>query len=661
MTGSSLSKSESTSPVESTIPSACSDPAANHHTKPALGATSKLWGAVVEAVRLSPLAPDDPVDVQPGTRREHSEHLAGSTIELPPCAGVATTVPVVPQSWLVSEVQVDATARRSSSVIGNSQPLDQHLQSSSDSGEQTAPPQRGMEVIDALAKMKHFEYARARKEAAKALGVSVTVVDDLVKAARSEAAQSDHLPFPEVEPYAEAVDPAQVLDEVTAIILRYVVMSQEQAHAVALWIAMTWFIDDVEVAAILIINAPEKACGKSQLLTIVGYLSARPLAAANSTASFLFRAITAWRPTLLIDEADTFIRENDELKGLVNAGHTRANAYVGRTVSVGDGHEPRLFDVWSAKAFAGIALDKHLPDATMSRGILTGLRRKLPHERIERLRHAPKELFATLSAKLARFSQDYSEQVRNARPALPEELSDREQDNWEALISIAGCAGPEWVQRATAAALALSRTADASVSTGNELLADIRSVFEKMGVLGSASVVRIPTVDLIAALVADPEKAWATFNNGKPLTPRQLAKQVGAYGPRSKTVRQPDGTTPKGYDVSQFEDAFARYLPVPEELTPPRRAVASAMPGKAPGVADEAPHSVAKVAAAARKRNFDESENSLDQAVRELAEREARANASAEGECMPKLDCGGMADENETLGEDFDEDDDGMY
>jgi hypothetical protein len=102
----------------------------------------------------------------------------------------------------------------------------------------------------------------------------------------------------------------------------------------------------------------------------------------------------------------------------------------------------------------------------------------------------------------------------------------------------------------------------------------------KVGVLNSASVVRISTVDLIAALVADPEKAWATHNNGKPLTPRQLAKHLSTYGPRSKTVRQPDGTTPKGYDVSQFEDAFKRYLPAAFGLsfgTSPLMALGSAL------------------------------------------------------------------------------------
>ena len=440
--------------------------------------------------------------------------------------------------------------------------------------------QTDKEVFALLAAMRQTEYDRVRKDEAKRLGIQVKTLDDEVKAIRVGDNAINHLPFDEVEPHSEPVDPAQVLDQAVEIIRRHIVMDREQADAMALWTAMTWFIDDIEVAPIAIITAPEKACGKSQLLTILGYIAARPLSAANSTASFLFRAITTWRPTILIDEADTFIRENDELKGLVNAGHTRANAFVGRTVAVGDGHEPRLFDVWSAKAFAGIALERHLPDATMSRGIVIGLRRKMVTETVSRLRHADRRAFNELAAKLARFADDCSQQVRQARPNLPEELGDRDQDNWEPLIAIAQCAGPVWVKRATEAALVLSRKNEESVSTGNELLADIQSVFE------SKQTEKIRSSDLIAALIGDDEKPWATYNRGNPLSPRQLCKQLAAYDIKTKTVRF-GPATPKGFELSQFHDAFARYLSQTPPETKQRNETPEPSNGKACGDADE--------------------------------------------------------------------------
>jgi hypothetical protein len=53
---------------------------------------------------------------------------------------------------------------------------------------------------------------------------------------------------------------------------------------------------------------------------------ARPLPTSNATVSTIFRVIEMARPTLLIDEADTFLRENDELRGIINSGHRKGGA-----------------------------------------------------------------------------------------------------------------------------------------------------------------------------------------------------------------------------------------------------------------------------------------------------------------------------------------------
>ena len=351
--------------------------------------------------------------------------------------------------------------------------------------------------------------------------------------------------------------PAELLDEIVSAIRTYIVLEIEQAYAIALWICFTFFVDDCEIAPLLLVNAPEKACGKSQLLDFVSRLSYKPLSASNCSTSALFRACELYGPTLFIDEADTFIRENNEIKGLINAGHTRTNAFVIRVT--GENHEPKMFKVWGAKAFAGISLEKHLPEATMSRGIIIQLRRKLPHESVSRLRHAEKDLFTTLTAKLARFSEDYSQEVRAARMLLPDALSDRDQDNWEPLLSIAYCAGEEWYKRGVAAALKLSNSGEKSVSIANQLLNDIQQVF------ATKNVIRISTAGLISALIEDQEMPWATYNRGKPLSPSQLAKQLRPYNISSKTVRFGHSNTLKGYDLDQFTDAFARYL-APSEL-----------------------------------------------------------------------------------------------
>ena len=427
-------------------------------------------------------------------------------------------------------------------------------------GSEPAAPQKDEEVISKLARLKPLDYERVRAEQANLLGCRPAVLDDLVKAARNESGEAESLPFLEVEPWHEPINPAQLLDEIVDTIRRFIVLDKWQADAVALWVLFTWLIAVVAIAPLLIISAPEKSCGKTQLLALLRRLVLRALVASNMRSATLFRIAEKWHPSILIDEVDSFLKTDEETSGLINAGHTRDSSIAWRLV--GDNHEPKSFDVWGAKALAGISLEKHLPDATVSRAIVIELRRKLPHESVSRLRHAEVDLFEDITSKLARFALDYSQQVRLARPTLPDALSDREQDNWEPLLAIAGCAGPEWVQRATEAALKLSDAGEKSVSTGAELLADIREIFKRRRVQ------KISTADLIEALCEDAEKSWATYSRGKPLSPRQLARLLSGYGIKSKTIRM-KYETPKGFDAAQFIDAFARYLAPPVDLPPP--------------------------------------------------------------------------------------------
>ncbi len=412
-------------------------------------------------------------------------------------------------------------------------------------------------VIKQLASLNPLEYDRVRKEQAKILRVRPQTLDLMVKSERGDDAKS-RLPFSEVEPHSSPIDPAQLLSEVAELIKRYIVLDDEQANATALWIAHTWFLDEMEYSPLAIVNAPESRCGKTQLLTVMERMVCKPLSAANATSSALFRTVDVWQPTILIDEADTFFKDNDELHGMINAGHSRGVSIL-RCVSVNDSFEPRLFSVFSPKVLAGIALERHLPDATMSRGIVFNMRRKLPHESVEKLRYIDRNLFIEITEKLARFAQDYASQVKQARPILPDELSDRNQDNWEGLLAIASCAGDTWLALATKAALKLSVSSEKSVSTGNELLADIQNIFSH------GFVNKLKTVDLIDELCKDDEAPWATYNKGFPINPRQLTKLLKVYGIAPDTIRFGNYGTAKGYQLKQFEDSFARYLNVHDD------------------------------------------------------------------------------------------------
>ena len=422
------------------------------------------------------------------------------------------------------------------------------------SAAESSPPDYPFDaVIQRLSKLSPLQYDQVRKQEAKTLGVRPVTLDAAVRDARKGPA-TEELPFTEIEPWPEAVEPAQLLTEIAATVRRFIVCDRDTAHAVALWAAMTWFIEVVQVAPLAVITAPEKRCGKSQLLFLLGRLSARAITTSSISPAALYRTIDAWCPTLLIDEADAFMRDNEELRGILNSGHTRESAYVIRTV--GDSFTPTKFNTWGAKALAGIG---HVADTLMDRAVIFELRRKLPHEKVERIRYAEPDLFDDLRSKLARFAEDYSDQVRQARPPLPHSLNDRAQDNWEPLLAIAMSAGNEWLQLGTTAALKLSGSDSDTQTVGTELLTDIREI------LGN-DLDRITTAELIRLLCTDGEKPWATFNRGNAITPRQVAKRLKEYGILSHTIRIGIETA-KGYTIDQFREVFSRYLPIPPDLS----------------------------------------------------------------------------------------------
>lgn len=365
----------------------------------------------------------------------------------------------------------------------------------------------------------------------------------------SKNSKNRDITFDEIDLWPDDVQGANLHDEIVATIKRFIICNEETAIATALWCSFTWLIDHVQVAPIAVITAPEMRCGKSQLLNIIQRLSKKPLIASNISPAAMYRVIELCQPTLLIDEADTFLKENEELRGVVNSGHTRDSAYAIR--SVGNDHTPKQFSTWSAKAICGIG---SVAGTIQDRAIMLEMRRKLPNETVERIRHAEPDLFETLRSKLARFAEDAAEYIANAKPILPENLNDRAQDNWEPLLAIADYLGDKWPELARETALKVSGIQQEVKSTSIELLSDVQEIFELKNIS------KIKTSELIKQLIEDDEKPWATYNRGKAIAPRQLSKRLSEYGIKSRDIRFDSDGVKKGYEKSQFLDAFNRYL-----------------------------------------------------------------------------------------------------
>lgn len=408
------------------------------------------------------------------------------------------------------------------------------------------------DVLAALKEVRQTDAARYQR------------VRAVVKVAKASVGELDKLTMPtddggsvelfaEVEPWPDPVDGRQLLTDLCAIIGAHVIADPPTVRAAALWIVHTYCMDLLTVSPLAHISAPEMRCGKTVLLTAMMRLVFRPLSISSITPSAIFRSVELWSPTLGIDEADAFLKDNEEARGLINSGLYREGASVIRCV--GDDHIPTKFSTWAPKILCGIG---KLAGTIEDRSIPLRMRRKVAGETAANIRRSDPQPWIDLKARIARWTIDHRHAIATARPLPAHGLGDRAQDCWEPLLSIADLAAGEWPGLARAAALALHGVEEETPSIGVELLRDIDAAFKER----HAS--RLASRELLNILTHDEEAPWATWNRGNPLKIRQLAARLSEFGIKPKDARLPNGDRLKSYLRDDFADAFARYLSAEE-------------------------------------------------------------------------------------------------
>ncbi|MFK7945452.1 MAG: DUF3631 domain-containing protein [Paracoccaceae bacterium] len=395
-----------------------------------------------------------------------------------------------------------------------------------------------------LAELTELEYESVREAEAKALGVRVSALDDAVKRYRKRSGEAEAAPFSAVEPWPDPVQGSALLDSFVETFRRYCVLPDRAAEALALWCLFAHCHEAAGISPILALTSPEKRCGKTTTISVVSVLVPKPMHTINVTPSVLFRVVEMFGPTVLIDEGDTFLKDNEDMRGLLNGGHNRLSAFVWR--ATGDEHAPRQFKVWSPKAIAMIG---RLPDTLEDRSISVPLRRRRVGETVERFRADNLSNFVPLVRQAARWGEDNLSVLRDAEPLLPVELSDRGQDNWRTLIAIADLAGGHWPQTARAAAVALADVAanEDAASPGVQLLRDLREII--------GSWLEISSTDLVARLIELEDGPWREWRHGKPISTRGVSTLLKPFG-----VRPYRGKGNSRYRRHDLEDAWTRYL-----------------------------------------------------------------------------------------------------
>ncbi len=382
-----------------------------------------------------------------------------------------------------------------------------------------------------------------------------------------------------------------VLSAIVRVISLRVAMAPEAAVAVALWIVAAWGCrphgtdGGPDIFPRLVVTSATKRCGKSTLLDTVAPLVPQPIRADNISAASLFRTVAAMFPTLLLDEGDSYLHGNEEVRGLLNSGFGKAGSVL-RVVEVPDGRGGRTWEPTAFPTFcpAVIAAIGRLSPTVEDRSIRIRLERKPPGRAQQRVRGAD---LAAMRMKVTPHLAAHADALATAmakgvsNDVLPPGLGDRDCDNWEPLLAVAALAGGDWPQRAAAAAVALCSDGADRRDRVETLLHDIRdfsrerrqerwAAYRAWRAKGRAAGTPRPAIydfmsssDLLSWLTARDTSPWAECNHGRPLTPHGLTRMLKGLQivpGRDRRGGRLHRDEVRGFWLRDFRPVWQRYL-----------------------------------------------------------------------------------------------------
>lgn len=348
-------------------------------------------------------------------------------------------------------------------------------------------------------------------------------------------------------PAATAQNGSSLMFDLVAAVRRYTVLSEADSILTALWVAFTHLYHLFGIAPNLAVTSPEKRCGKTNFMIFLSRLCRAPYSTSNMSEAAIYRRIEQEKPTLLMDEADTFLVKNKSMIGILNSGYKRK---MGFTERVGKNGLEKM-TTFCPKAIAMIG---EMPETLKDRSIHIRLERKSPDEKVETVPEQGPDELSLLCSRLVRWATDNSKAVARVKPEALGVNNDRAEDNAKPLLAIASIMGGNWLERAQTAFKAHADADDKTLSRGEWLLTDTARAFALSGRT------QLLTVELLGYLLTQEEAPWSTFSHGRAMKARDLASMFKQFGISSTQMRHGNGQVGRGYLREQFTQAFARYV-----------------------------------------------------------------------------------------------------
>lgn len=351
------------------------------------------------------------------------------------------------------------------------------------------------------------------------------------------------------------------LDDVLKWLTRFIVTpSEDDLHILTLWAAHTWLIEELPSTPRLQIDSIAPGSGKSTTLEHLGRLTKDAAHMASITsAALLSRMINARPRTLLLDEVDRALDPTadltKELISILNSGYRKGATRPVLVPVKGGGWEAEEMSTYAPVAMAGNS--PRLPDDTRSRLTRIVLMPDVEGRAEETNWEDHEEDAERLRASLSAWAEAVSDEVRDARPKMPEGCVGRNRERWAPLLRVALAARGEWparvyglIERDLEEQQMLRDEGLQRVPPAVQLAMDIRKVFDEKGSRF------VETRELVTALIFENPGMWSRESEyGKDLTAQRLGRMLSSSW-RIHSKQRPDGDRARGYSRDVFEPAF---------------------------------------------------------------------------------------------------------
>jgi hypothetical protein len=181
------------------------------------------------------------------------------------------------------------------------------------------------------------------------------------------------------------------------------------------------------------------------------------------------------------------------------------------------------------------------------------MQRKRVGEAVEELRLDRLGRLDEFRRRAAGWAADNFDGLKIADPVIPDNITNaRARDNWRPLIAIADTVGGDWPERARAVAKLMAGSEADSESARILILQDLRAMFDEQGE-------QLTSDEVVKQLAEMESRPWGEWKNGKPISKVGLARLLKPFRIKPAHWRN-GGVTERGYQRSDFEEVFARYI-----------------------------------------------------------------------------------------------------